>query len=72
MSFNTTCVIKIILNNFSCFLSYGKSTTYSCTFLDDILCVVCGSAMGKIAHSHGLEEEEKRNLPKNLELLSKF
>lgn len=50
----------------------GKSTTYSCTFLDDILCVVCGSAMGKIAHSHGLEEEEKRNLPKNLELLSQF
>lgn len=50
----------------------GKSTTYSCTFLDDILCVVCGSAMGKIAHSHGLEEEEKRNLPKSLELLSQF
>lgn len=28
----------------------GKTTDYCCTFLDDMLCVIVGCAVGKIAH----------------------
>ena len=37
----------------------GKNSKYCNTFLDDALCVVCGAAMGKIAHSYGLEAQEQ-------------
>lgn len=40
----------------------GKNTDYCCTFLDDMLCVIVGCAIGKIAHLYDkgnpIEEEE--------------
>lgn len=32
----------------------GKTTEYCTTFLDDILCAIAGSAMGKLAHKYSV------------------